>query len=153
MLSPFNPSLAIKALGLTRTNFWISHTFHCEVWWLHFYTASTHFTRCSAHRACATTLFYDNKENDRLFLLHSIYYYLYAFTLTPRILGVNLVKFAYDCEGVSSTYVMVVWSQTTNRGSLDLTEQSILRRVFQSSVHFQLLTLPNSAIALSLLDP
>jgi hypothetical protein len=40
-----NPSLIGKALGLTRTNIWISHTVHCEVWWWNFYTAFTHFSR------------------------------------------------------------------------------------------------------------
>ena len=52
MLSPFNPSLTIKAIGLTRIGVWISHTVYCEVWWWNFYTAFTHFSRfigCSSN--------------------------------------------------------------------------------------------------------
>ena len=47
-------------------------------------------------------------------------------------------------------------NKTKNRSGILLTVQFVCfirLRVFQSAVHFQLLTLPNSAIALSLLDP
>ena len=42
------------AFGLTRTNVWISHIVHCEVWWWNFYTAFTHFSR-------SPTVFYSSE--------------------------------------------------------------------------------------------